>query len=431
MSRVLLVLLLTPLCAEGAALRVPEDYPTVLAAVDAAVAGDSVLVGPGTWTATDVRGTPFGVIEAAMFLRPGVAVIGTAGAEQTIVDGGPLTGPFVEAAAHLTDGPETALLLGLTLTSGDGAVGAIEAGPLEIRECHIVDCGRAAIQARDVSIVMEDCLVRNNEFDQEPGLRKGAVWGLATELEARGCRFEGNANSAVRIEDFSPHPLPTVVVEDCEFVENGNRAVLSLKSTVTLIEGCLFLRNTRGGVGVNGTSGAIRFCTFAYDSGATSGGGVFSLDSDVVIENNTFYRCHAAWYGSAIDRENVDGGTRNNIVYGCQGPHGAFFMYGGTKHPTTGCNLFFANEGDGYDGDWEAGPTDIFEDPQFCDEASLNLGIADSSPAAPGNNPTCGLIGAEEVSCGTVSAGASLETTSWGRIKGFYRVPPSEGSAGR
>ena len=39
----------------AATIRVPEDSPTVLAAVDLAMPGDSVLVGPGRWTATATR----------------------------------------------------------------------------------------------------------------------------------------------------------------------------------------------------------------------------------------------------------------------------------------------------------------------------------------------------------------------------------------
>ncbi len=53
-------------------LRVPEDFPTIQAAIDASQAGDTVLVGPGTW-AESVR------------LKSGVALTGS-GATQTILD---------------------------------------------------------------------------------------------------------------------------------------------------------------------------------------------------------------------------------------------------------------------------------------------------------------------------------------------------------
>ena len=41
-------------CLAGV-IRVPEDYPSVLAALDASAAGDSVLVAAGTWTDTATR----------------------------------------------------------------------------------------------------------------------------------------------------------------------------------------------------------------------------------------------------------------------------------------------------------------------------------------------------------------------------------------
>jgi hypothetical protein len=183
------------------------------------------------------------------------------------------------------------------------------------------------------------------------------------------------------------------------------------------IERCLFLRNTGGGTGASGGSGAIRFCTFAYDT-ASAGGGVFSIGTGVVVEYNTFYRCHSDWFGSAVNRSDGDGGTRNNLIYGCTGPNGPLYLTStGTPHPTTGCNLFFANEGSGYAGNWSAGPADVFADPEFCDEVNLDLRLRSSSPAAPANSP-CGLIGAHEVGCGPVP----VERTSWGKIKGAYRA---------
>jgi hypothetical protein len=396
---------------------VPEDYPTVLAGVDAAAAGDSVLVGPGTWTDRDARVVPIGLtIESAMFLRPGITVIGTAGPEQTVIDPGEPGMWFMNAVGYYVDGPDPARLVGLTLTSGQTGVGAVECGSLELHGCHLVDCGGRGIGSRDAEILVEGCLVAGNEFDSEPQLREGAVSVRDVHLVVRNSRFEGNASSAIRSVDFQGGS--SLSVEDSEFIENGVRALLSLINGPLLVERCLFLRNTGGGVGVSESDGAIRFCTFAYDTSAGSGGGIGTSMSDVVIESNTFYRCHAFNFGSAINRANEDGGTRNNIAYGCTGPNGPFYLTSSaTPHPTTGCNLFFANEGSGYAGNWSAGPTDVFADPEFCDEVNLDLRLRSTSPAAPANNP-CGLVGAWEVGCGPVS----VERKSWGKIKGAYRV---------
>jgi hypothetical protein len=57
-------------------------------------------------------------------------------------------------------------------------------------------------------------------------------------------------------------------------------------------------------------------------------------------------------------------------------------------------------------------------DPLFCDIAHGDLMIQEDSPCAPSNSGvTCDLIGALGVGCGTVS----VESKSWGQIKGLYR----------
>jgi len=207
--------------SHAATIRVPEDYPTVLAGVDAATAGDSVLVGPGTWTDRDARVVPIGLtIESAMFLRPGITVIGTAGPEQTVIDPGEPGMWFMNAVGFYVDGPDPARLVGLTLTSGQTGVGAVECGSLELHGCHLVDCGGRGIGSRDAEILVEGCLVAVNEFDSEPQLREGAVSVRDVHLVVRNSRFESNASSAIR-SGTSKIPGPSsLLVEDCEFIAN-------------------------------------------------------------------------------------------------------------------------------------------------------------------------------------------------------------------
>ncbi|GJM43802.1 MAG: hypothetical protein DHS20C21_06440 [Gemmatimonadota bacterium] len=47
---VMILLMATSSAAQATTHRVPEDYATINAAIDVAASGDSILVGPGTWT---------------------------------------------------------------------------------------------------------------------------------------------------------------------------------------------------------------------------------------------------------------------------------------------------------------------------------------------------------------------------------------------
>lgn len=97
----LLALLATAAAPEGRTLRVPADFPTIQAAIDASAPGDTVRVEPGTY-------------RERIRLRPGVTVrsagddaagkLGLARAEATILDGG-----------GEGDGPGVAMAEGSTL----------------------------------------------------------------------------------------------------------------------------------------------------------------------------------------------------------------------------------------------------------------------------------------------------------------------------
>ena len=58
----------------------------------------------------------------------------------------------------------------------------------------------------------------------------------------------------------------------------------------------------------------------------------------------------------------------------------------------------------------------ISEEPQFCDAASGDLALYNTSPCAEEYSPCGQLIGANEVDCLSVT-----EPSSWGKIKSDYR----------
>jgi hypothetical protein len=61
--------------------------------------------------------------------------------------------------------------------------------------------------------------------------------------------------------------------------------------------------------------------------------------------------------------------------------------------------------------------SDRVVDPEFCDPESDDFTVMNTSPCLPENSLGCGLIGALQEGCGTIS----IEETSWGKIKNRYR----------
>lgn len=409
-----------PSIANSAVIRVPEDYPSVVAGVDAAAGGDSVLVGPGTWTDRVVRtilvfGSPL-TVESAMYLKPGVTVVGTSGAAATILDGGTVGAYPLYTIEHVQPGTQAARVVGFTVTGGGTGIAASGSSPLELEACRVVSNARRGITSRETSLILTNCLIAENELTESTFT--GAISGIDVNVTCEGCTFERNTGPGLRISHSSA-PLLTVVLRDCTFLDHARRGA-SLGDVGSLeIERCLFFRNstaggTGGGLTLTRCGGVVRFSTFAFDT-ADGGGGLGVTASYVHVENNTFYRCHARTVGGAMIIDTTDIGTFGNIFSYSTGRRGA--VAGMTPGPQTGCNLYWANADGDYFADWIPAPNDIHADPLFCDPVILDLGLQAASPAAPPNSGVCGLIGAYEVTCGAIS----VEPQSWGRIKNLFR----------
>ena len=89
-------------------IKVPEDYSTIQAAINASNSGDTVLVGPGKY------------VENIDFLGKGILLISAEGSEETIIDGGQ-NGSVVSFASHEDS---TTRIKGFTIRNGSGIIGA-------------------------------------------------------------------------------------------------------------------------------------------------------------------------------------------------------------------------------------------------------------------------------------------------------------------
>ena len=229
------------LAASGTAwattIAVPSDQPTIQAGIDAAVPGDTVEVGPGTWA---------GWIN---FRGKDIVVQSTDGPEHTMIRGG--TAP--SAVAIFSGETESAVLSGFTIIgSGGGTIhegvasGAglfiLNSSPT-IENCIIRDC--TAMMGGGVSIwegnpVLRDVIIRDN-------------WA---SIDGGGMRI---------------HHYSYPVLEGCEFLNNGAEvyggALAYGNDSDGIHTSCIFDGNTAGirGGGISKTCD----CSDARISGST------------------------------------------------------------------------------------------------------------------------------------------------------------------
>lgn len=413
-------------CASAAVIRVPEDVPSVLAAVDQAAPGDSVLVGPGTWADHATRVVPLGggmpSITSAAFIEKGMTILGVDGPEATVLVGSsdPTFTRYVIVVRNGVSAP--VVLEGITLIGPGRGLGLGLGGGITVRNCRLVETD-LAINANEADVVVEDTRFQGNRGTVSTSGAAGIdVW--RGNLHAERCEFVANENKAC-IDVTSMYLYPrSLVVRDCVFRENQSTGVRLDDMQSALIERNLFVRNAStsgfGGVLALRGPGTVRFNTFAFDSvlGLGSGAGVTVINGPLDIYQNTFYGCHhpvADGGGAAVAAAStVPFRFFNNLVANCTGPS-VMWSRQGFYLPMDGCNVFWNNEGFPFP-TWPLAPTDVVVDPRLCDPENLDFRLQSTSPCAAENNP-CGQIGAFGVGCGTVG----VEPSTWAKVKAGFR----------
>lgn len=406
-------------------LRVPAEYATIQAGVDAAAPGDTVLVAPGTYADHEVRPVEGGVARSCVFLKGGVALRSEGGSSVTTI--------------HLPDDtiqPQIIygewLLTDATLVDGF----TLSAVPTGYSGVRVIGSGR---------VTFRDCEFRDLEgFVTNAGLNVNNG-----DVDVLGCRF-------IRCRTVLPagagiyHDDGRLVVRDSYFEACEGRAILALEDDTgsdVVIEGSTFL-NCRGGsggavaIGAH-VSAAVRSCTFignvgnsggaislqdvyvaevhdclfvANQSTAGRGGAVFVQRAWASVQRGTFVGNMTSFGGAAIAFGGGALGHFENCVVAHSSGTSAVRKEGTDPIPSN-CNVFWQNSGGNIGGTWILGATDRAADPLLCDWIGGDYTLRQGSPCLPENSQGCGQIGAFGQGCGVVS----IEPQSWGKIKDAYR----------
>jgi hypothetical protein len=426
--------------ASATTLRVPSEYTTINAALDATSPGDTVLVAPGRYTEAETRVIDIGgagplTATCLAFLADGVTLLSEGGPAVTTLDmsesirvgrgwavvggllpsgvtveGFTITGTDNDTASHFQNNGTCRVLncwfLDIDAPSATGGGVTSTKCRMEIVGCRFENClaglGGAAAHG-DGDFAMEDSHVLDCTAAAGGGLYvAGGPQFPFHMFEVRDCVFAGNralGGAGGAIAQAGDNHRSGRVVSGCWFVDNeaanGSGGISVGDDSPVTVEGCVFIRNRvvaalgRGGGGsVYGEPATVRNNTFHGNSQVSDlGGASLRLVGTCTLENNVF--------------TSSDGSS-------------AVYVFNGTVDPS--CNVYWDNAL-GNTLDFEMGPTDRIVDPLYCDPDHDDLTVSSLSPCLPANSLGCGLIGAFGEGCGTVS----VEPTTWGQIKARFR----------
>ncbi len=414
----LILMLVQPVTA--AVLLVPDNFPTIQAAIDAGAPGDTVQLAGGSYMGEGNRDLDFhgkDLLLRSASGNPGSCVLDCEGSE-----GDP------HRAFHFHEGETSASRIeGITMRNGwapldhyvgGGGVFCESGSSPSFRNCEFSgNHGSAFFSIGGCNPRLEDCVFTDNY-----GRNGGGVAAKEGQFDILGCEFIGNEAlfhggglhghaGSFDIQDclFDENRAPAaaaidmiygcnVVAVNCR-VEN-NIALESFWSvTVNLhgvvdarFENCSFSGNESHGNGEvivtsKSSHGTLRSCTF-HDNRIGSGTVILLGESDGSVDN-----CIIADNGDArglyIDQV---------ISLTCTDIHG-----NGGGDWVDGMELWLGQDGN------------ISADPLFCDPENGDLTLHANSPCADAQ-AGCGLMGAWPVNCGLTAT----RDTNWSTLKLLY-----------
>jgi hypothetical protein len=275
-----------------------------------------------------------------------------------------------------------------------------------LSDVDLVDCEFRNLIGNPAGVAQSeaDLLVDNSVFTnctQRAILCFGLNPSVPEQAVIRNSVFIGNSETgsggggAVNIQDYGGG----VTITDCYFEGNnsvnGGGAVLLGGQEPWTVQNCTFWNNhdsIAGGALYTGSlvAGTLTGCTFAGNGapGALGGSSILFVGGPVSLTNNV---------------------VTGSIGFQAVRTAGSFVS-------PRKCNVYWNNAGGNTVG-FTLGATDRVIDPQYCDAPNGDFTVFDTSPCLPVNSAGCGLIGAHDQGCGSVS----VEFRSWGKIKEGYR----------
>ena len=389
--------------AEAARRFVPSQHATIQAAIDAASPGDTI------WIAAGIHKGPFTV-------RKPIVLVGDAGADSTILDGG--------GATRVLDveGVKGGAIIGLGIRGGKassgGGIKCVRDTSFTIEDCNFDgnwEGGLTLWQSREV--LVRGCRFRNNQgsglvFESSTGgilecrftdnvgyegggisLRGSRILFPVRQSTFERNRAEGSTGGALNATDSSE-----VTLANCEFRENTSAvaggAVAAMATSRINLSRCRFSKNhaaTGGAVHSDQSMIYVTLCIFDLNRSTAAGAAIgvqgrYTANVNPVYLSNTFYRNTVDGAGATVFCLDVSPEIRKNIFVV---ESGQLAVSGLRSSPLYDCNLIHDPTG-GAIGALPSANT-LVGDPRFCDPDKGDFYLKDLSPALLA---ACGQIGA-------------------------------------
>lgn len=343
------------------------DCETIQEGINAAVAGDTVLVMAGGY---------FGDLNRNLhFNGKQVVLTSMSGRRATTINA-----DNVDRVFNLvpSDGPDTSIS-GFTIMNGTQDVGG-------------------GIFFNGASITVSDCLITSctatHSSDGGGGIRcSGGGTPTLIDVTISACR--GQYGGGFSSTGGATPTLTRVRFESNMSYQRAAGAYFENPEGVFSITDCVFDNNNctgnyGGGLYCFNASPLITGTTFVRNRAVNGGHIVLAWDSDPIIENSILAFTAA---GQSVHRWNED------------------------QSPTFTRCLVYGNSG----GDDLLGVISdtLNRDPRFCGVMSGDVTLCTNSPCLPANNVWTVMMGAEDSGCPDCTV--PVEETTWGRVKALWR----------